>query len=113
MTATEPETFSWLRLLIACGIVGGLLAGLGFALKYLNKRGVAWTAHGIAPAKSANARRLAIVESLPLDIKRRMVIVRCDDREHLLLLGLSQDIVVASDLDSQAAKLSPRPSQSP
>lgn len=104
MMATEPETFSWLRLLAACGIVGGLLAALGLTLNYLNKRGIAWSINSIAPAKQANAKRLAIVESLPLDIKRRIVIVRCDDREHLLLLGLNQDIVVASDLDSRRAK---------
>lgn len=33
------------------------------------------------------ARRLAVVESLVLDPSRRLVVVRVDDREHLLLLG--------------------------
>ena len=32
-------------------------------------------------------RRLSIVESLPLDPARRLVLVRLDDRERLLLLG--------------------------
>ena len=32
-------------------------------------------------------RRLAVVESLRLDPARRLVIVRCDDQERLLLLG--------------------------
>jgi flagellar protein FliO/FliZ len=32
-------------------------------------------------------RRLAIVESLHLDPQRRLVLVRMDDRERLLLLG--------------------------
>ena len=32
-------------------------------------------------------RRLAIVESLPLDPARRLVLVRLDGREQLLLLG--------------------------
>ena len=32
-------------------------------------------------------RRLAIVESLPLDPARRLVLVRLDGRERLLLLG--------------------------
>ena len=32
-------------------------------------------------------RRLAVVESLVLDPARRLVVVRVDDREHLLLLG--------------------------
>ena len=32
-------------------------------------------------------RRLAVVESLVLDPSRRLVVIRVDDREHLLLLG--------------------------
>jgi flagellar protein FliO/FliZ len=32
-------------------------------------------------------RRLAVVETLMLDPARRLVIVRCDDQERLLLLG--------------------------
>ena len=33
------------------------------------------------------SRRMAIVESLPLDPARRLVLVRLDDKERLLLLG--------------------------
>jgi flagellar protein FliO/FliZ len=32
-------------------------------------------------------RRLKVVESLLLDPARRLVIVRCDDQEHVMLLG--------------------------
>jgi len=32
-------------------------------------------------------RRLKVVESLPLDPSRRLVLVACDGRERLLLLG--------------------------
>jgi flagellar protein FliO/FliZ len=32
-------------------------------------------------------RRLAVVESLVLDPSRRLVLVRCDAEEHLVLLG--------------------------
>ena len=35
----------------------------------------------------APLRRLAVREVLPLDPKRRLVLVRCDDRELLLLTG--------------------------
>ena len=40
---------------------------------------------GRLPARAP--RRLAVVESLVLDPARRLVVVRVDDREHLLLLG--------------------------
>jgi flagellar protein FliO/FliZ len=38
-------------------------------------------------ARPQGERRLAVVESLMLDPQRRLVLVRCDGREHLLLLG--------------------------
>ena len=37
--------------------------------------------------KTPAERRLAVVESLMLDPNRRLLLVRCDGEEHLLLLG--------------------------
>ena len=37
--------------------------------------------------RPAGRRRLALVETLPLDVRHRLVLVRRDDREHLLLIG--------------------------
>ena len=36
---------------------------------------------------SQKVRRMKVVESLLLDPARRLVIVRCDDQEHVMLLG--------------------------
>lgn len=44
--------------------------------------------------KSTAERRLAIVESLNIDGKRRLVLIRRDDTEHLLLLGTSDDLLI-------------------
>ncbi|MDD3446085.1 MAG: flagellar biosynthetic protein FliO [Zavarzinia sp.] len=41
-------------------------------------------------------KRLAIVESLAIDPRRRLVLVRRDEEEHLLLLGPGGDLVVGS-----------------
>ena len=38
-------------------------------------------------AKPGGGRRLAVQEVLPLDPKRRLVLVRCDGRDLLLLTG--------------------------
>jgi len=46
-------------------------------------------ASGLAPA--ARGGRLRVVETLPLDARRRLVLLRCDGREALLLLGGAQD----------------------
>ena len=47
------------------------------------------------PRNSAQ-RRLGIVESLNVDGKRRMVLIRRDDTEHLLLLGATTELVIES-----------------
>jgi flagellar protein FliO/FliZ len=39
-------------------------------------------------------RRLGLQEVLPLDGRRRLVLVRCDGREALMLTGGGQDVVV-------------------
>lgn len=43
-------------------------------------------------------RRLAIIEVMALDAKHRLVLVRRDDTEHLLLLGATQDAVVETGI---------------
>ncbi|MBK1661981.1 hypothetical protein CKO45_27700 [Paracraurococcus ruber] len=42
----------------------------------------------------APGRRLAVAEALALDPRRRLLLVRCDDRELLLLTGGGQDAVI-------------------
>ena len=44
-------------------------------------------------------RRLALVESLMLDPQRRLLLIRCDDREHLILLGEGR---LLNDIDAGA-----------
>lgn len=48
------------------------------------------------PANPRNSarRRLAVVESLNIDGKRRLVLIRRDDTEHLVLLGTSTELLV-------------------
>ena len=93
MLGPDQDTISWLRLFIAATTVIGLMGALALALKYVSTRGWIRSLPG-------NQRRLKIIENMSLDARRRLVIVQCDDTEHLLLLGLNQDIVVASDLPS-------------
>lgn len=65
--------------------------------------GVAWGARrlGMLRPGREGERRLKISESMMLDPRRRLVIVRCDGREHLLLLGAGGDRVVAH-MDAKA-----------
>jgi len=54
------------------------------------------------PRNSAH-RRLGIIESLNVDGKRRMVLVRRDDIEHLLLLGATTELVIESSITPSRA----------
>ena len=91
MSGPDPESVSWLRFIIASMAVIGLMGLLAWGLRVVAARG--WLVAG-----KSTGRRLKIVESLALDARRRLVIVRCDGAEHVLLLGLHQDCVVARDV---------------
>lgn len=47
-------------------------------------------------------KRLSVVETMALDARRRVAIIKCDDTEHLIMLGASGETLVASDISSGA-----------
>ena len=51
--------------------------------------------------------RLGISEYYEIDKSRRLVLVRRDDMEHLVLIGGNQDVVIESDIGSPLASASP------
>lgn len=76
----------------AYNIVLGLAAlAAVLALVWLAARGAKQL--GLAP-RAAGARRLALAETLALDARRRVLLVRCDGREVLLLTGGGNDAVI-------------------
>lgn len=81
----------FLKLLAALGLVLALMGGLALTLKKLG------LAERMPQVKSAD-RRLKIVESLSLDPRRRAVLIRCDDKDHLVILGHNGETVVRADI---------------
>lgn len=79
----------YLRFVAALAFVLGLIAAIAWALKHFGVNRVL----GSRQANKAG-RRLGIVESLPLDAKRRLVIVRRDAVEHLILIGATTELVI-------------------
>jgi flagellar protein FliO/FliZ len=71
--------------------------GLAFTLGIIGL--CAWAARRYAPQLMARLqaqrgeRRLAVVETLVLDPARRLVLVRVDDEERLLLLGEGRELI--------------------
>ena len=58
---------------------------------------------GMIQPGAAGPRRLKVLESLILDPLRRLVVVRFDDREHLLLLSPAGDSAIAEVAAKQMA----------
>lgn len=77
-----------------------LLVGLPFFLKVLMQRS------GLAKLRAG--KRVQILEVTPLDPRRRLILIRKDGDEHLLLIGGPNDLVVDSKItkSSFAAELS-------
>lgn len=80
------EVMEYLRFALALVFVLGLVAGCSWFGKRM----------GLAPRASAagTAKRLAIIEVQPVDARRKLVLIRRDDREHLVLLNGDQDLLI-------------------
>ncbi len=55
-------------------------------------------------------RRLGVVEALSLDARRRLVLIRRDNTEYLVLLGATSETVVDGPMAATAAVDNPPPS---
>ncbi len=73
------EGMALFKMLAALGVVIAMMLGFGLLVK---KTGLAGP-----QVLDRKKRRLQFIESLPLDSKRRLVLVSCDDKQHLLVLG--------------------------
>ena len=81
------DVLDWLRAIAALVATLALIAGAAYAARRF----------GVLQANSGGGvRRLKVQESLMLDPRRRLVLVRLDGREHLLLLSPAGDCVVTA-----------------
>jgi flagellar protein FliO/FliZ len=80
----------YIRFILALAGVLALIAIAAFVLKR-----VGW---GGMTAPKSSQKRLAVTAAIALDGRRRLVLVRRDDVEHLLLVGGPADLVVESGI---------------
>jgi len=83
----------YVRFLLALVLVLALIAALTWAARRFGFGG------HLVP-KSGKTPRLSVVEVKTIDPRRKLVLVRRDDREHLILLGASQDLLLESGIDA-------------
>ena len=86
---------NYLRFVLALTFVLGLI-GLGAVL-------VRRYGFGLSPTamRKGMDRRLKLVETLPLDAKRRAVLLRRDNVEHLVILGANGETVVETGIPAK------------
>ncbi|MGE4220666.1 MAG: FliO/MopB family protein [Alphaproteobacteria bacterium] len=92
----------YFRFLVALGFVLGLIALAAWLARRFGLGGL--MAGQAARASRRTARRLGVVEMAPLDARRRLVLIRRDEVEHLLLLGPDGDRVIESGIRPVAAE---------
>lgn len=87
----------YVRFILALLFVLGLIGLLAYVLRRLGLGGVR-----ISPAFRGNARnserRLAVVEVATVDARHRLVLVRRDSVEHLVLIGANSDLLIESNI---------------
>jgi len=81
----------YLKFLAALVLVLSLMGGLAFVLKRLG--------YGQMSMISPKNKRLKIVEVLPLDARRKAMIIERDDAQHLVLLGTSSETVIETNIE--------------
>lgn len=80
------------RIVFALIAVVGMI---GLAALVARKAGLASASGGFV-----RKRRLRVVETLALDARRRIAIIKCDDAEHLIVLGPAGETVIERHLDA-------------
>ena len=86
----------WLQAIAALVFVLALIVGLAYLARRFGM---------IQMAQGGAEKRLKVLESLMLDPRRKLVVVKFDAREHLLLLSPAGDVIVSA----QDAKPEPHP----
>ena len=82
------ENENYLRFILALVFVIGLIGVLAYTARRL---GFGFPAQSI---KGRNDRRIGVVEVAPLDARRRLILVRRDDVEHLLVVSPTSETVI-------------------
>lgn len=81
----------YLRFILALAAVLALIAGAAWLVRRFGL-------FGVNPGRRPDQRRLAINAVQPLDARRRLVLVRRDGVEHLLLVGGANDLVIETGI---------------
>ena len=94
------EAIDFIRIFFALATVLGLI---GLTALVARRSGV-----GSSGLSINSHRRLSVSEAKTVDAQHRLIIVKCDDKEHLILLGKSGDTVIQANLDAPSEVAAPQ-----
>ncbi len=84
----------WVRLAVSLIVIIALLGVTAFIIRRMGRK----SAMPMIPRPRTGRARLSIVDAVPVDQDRRLVLVRRDDTEHLLLTGGTADVVIEANI---------------
>lgn len=83
-----------IQFVFALGFVIALLALFAYGAKRLG-----FIAKVTINSDKRKDKRLNIVEIMPVDAKRRLILIRRDNKEHLIMLGTERDLLIEQNID--------------
>lgn len=86
-------TLGIIKFLAALVFVLALMGGLSLILKKLGLGNPALAAR--------NHKRIKLIEVLPIDVRRKAVILECDGEQHFVILSPAGDTVVQNNLSKR------------
>lgn len=87
----------YLRAIISMIFVLGLMAGFAWALPRFLPHLFSYSSSFFLGKQNTDKKtRLHVQEMLPIDAKRRLMIVTCDKDEHLILVGANSEILIST-----------------
>ena len=89
----------YLRFVFALAFVLGLIGVLYLLARQYGARRLG----GLGMGRMGPGGRLTVVEVRPLDARRRLILVRRDEVEHLVLLGHDRDTVIETGIPVKPA----------
>src|ERR1700693_867155 len=93
--------------LIDMPVAAKFIVAFGLVLVLIGASALLWRRFAGGPLSTSGPRgrqpRLAVIDAAAVDARRRLVLIRRDNTEHLLMIGGPSDIVIESTIARAAA----------
>jgi flagellar protein FliO/FliZ len=93
------ELSGYIKFMVSLAFVLGLILLLSYAIRRFGIGGLS-----VMARPRDGVRRLAVVEVAAIDAKRRLVLVRRDNTEHLILLGANSELLIENSIPVPSSK---------